>query len=33
MKWQDLAGPEKLKLFSKINIPQLYPDLPNIQKM
>ena len=33
VKWRDLVGPEKLKLFSKINLPQMYPDLPNIQKI
>lgn len=33
MKWRDLVGPEKLKLFSKINLPELYPDLPNVEKI
>ena len=29
LKWRDLTGPEKYKLFSKINIPELFPNLPN----
>ena len=33
VKWRDLVGPEKLKLFSKLNLPQMYPDLPNAQKI
>ena len=30
LKWRDLMGPEKLVVFSKINLPILFPDLPNI---
>ena len=29
IKWRDLTGLEKYKLFSKINIPELFPNLPN----
>ena len=32
VKWRDLVCPKKLKLFSKISLPQMYPDLPNAQK-
>jgi len=28
-KWRDLTGPEKLRLFSKINISVLFPTIPN----
>lgn len=27
LKWRDLTGPEKLRLFSTIHIPQLFPSL------
>ena len=30
LRWRDLMGPEKLVVFSKINLPTLLPDLPNI---
>lgn len=33
MKWRDLVGPEKLKLFSKIDVPELFPDLPEGDKV
>ena len=33
LKWRDLTGPEKLKLFKNINIIQLFPDLPNNDKI
>ena len=36
LKWCDLTGPEKLKLFNKINISQLFPNIPhttNVQKI
>lgn len=36
IKWRDLTGPEKLKLFDKINIPDLFPTVPqatNVQKL
>lgn len=29
MQWRDLSGPEKVRLFSKIDIPKLFPALPN----
>jgi hypothetical protein len=29
LKWRGLTGPEKYKLFLKINIPELFPNLPN----
>lgn len=36
LKWRDLTGPEKLKLFASINIPELFPNLKNadiVQKL
>ena len=30
LKWRDLTGPEKHKLFAKINLPDLFPNLPNV---
>ena len=30
LKWRDLTGPEKYRLFSKINLPELFPNLPNV---
>ena len=30
IKWRDLMGPEKLVVFTKINLPNLLPDLPNV---
>ena len=29
LKWRDLTGPEKYKLFLKVNLPDLFPNLPN----
>ena len=29
LQWRDLTGPEKLKLFTLINIPELFPNVPN----
>ena len=29
LKWRDLTGPEKLKLFKLIKIPELFPNLKN----
>ncbi len=29
LKWRTLTGPEKLIVFSKINIPELFPELEN----
>ena len=28
LKWRDLTGPEKLKIFNPINVPDLFPNLP-----
>lgn len=36
LKWRDLCGPEKLKLFNKIDIPTSFPGIPNatlVQKL
>ena len=33
LKWRDLTGPEKMKLFQSIKIPELFPKLPNKQKV
>ena len=30
LKWCDLTGLEKYKLFAKINLPDLFPNLPNV---
>ena len=27
--WRDLTGPEKLKVFTSINIPELFPNVPS----
>ena len=32
-KWRDLVGPEKIKLFKKIVIPELFPDFPQGNKV
>ena len=29
--WRDLTGPEKRVFFSKISLPELFPELPNVQ--
>ena len=29
LKWRDLTGPEKLRLFARIHIPELFPRLPH----
>lgn len=29
LQWRDLTGPEKIRLFKNINIPSLFPALPN----
>ena len=29
LKWRDLTGPEQIRLFENINIPFLFPNLPN----
>ena len=31
LKWHDLTGPEKLKLFKAIDISSLFPDLANAE--
>ena len=33
LKWRDLTGPEKLKLFASIKIPELFPNLKNADKV
>ena len=33
LKWQDLTGPEKYKVFSTIQIPQTFPSLPQADKV
>ena len=33
LKWRDLTGPEKLKLFKSIKIPELFPSLQEVQKI
>ena len=33
MKWRDLTGPEKKRLFEHIDIPALFPSLENSQKI
>lgn len=30
LKWRDLTGPEKYKLFKKIELPNLFPNLPRV---
>ena len=29
VQWRDLTGPEKHRLFSTIDIPELFPEIPN----
>ena len=33
LKYQDLTGPEKVRLFKNINIPSLFPTLSNKEKL
>ena len=33
LKWRDLTGPEKLRLFKNINMIQLFPNLSNNDKI
>ena len=33
LKWRDLTGPEKLRLFRAIKIPELFPALPSGEKV
>ena len=33
LKWRDLVGPEKLKLFKQIDIMKLFPRIPNAQSV
>ena len=33
IKWRDLTGPEKIRLFKNINIPSLFPDLRTKHKL
>jgi len=30
LKWRDLTGPEKYRLFSKVDLPSLFPQVPKI---
>ena len=30
MQWRDLMGPEKRVFFSKVALPELFPELPNV---
>ena len=29
LKWRDLTGPEKIKVLNTINVPDLFPNIPN----
>lgn len=31
LKWRDLTGPEKYRLFSKVDWPSIFPQLPNVE--
>ena len=31
LKWRDLTGPEKYKLFQKVDLTNLFPNLPNVE--
>ena len=33
LKWRDLTGPEKVRLFGAINMPELFPALPSEEKV
>ena len=33
LKWRDLTGPEKYRVFNKINIPEVFPSLPEANKI
>ena len=33
LKWCDLTGPEKHRLFKNIDLPQRFPSIPNIEKI
>ena len=33
LKWQDLTGPEKLRVFTAIKIVELFPKLKNVDKI
>ena len=33
LKWRDLTGPEKHRLFKGIDLPQRFPSIPNIEKI
>ena len=30
LKWRDLTGPEKIRVFNNINLISLFPDLPKV---
>ncbi len=33
LQWRDLTGPEKIKLFKHTDDPEIFPNIPNIQKI
>lgn len=33
LQWRDLTGPEKIKLFKHIDLPEFFPNLPNVHKI
>lgn len=33
LKWRDLTGPEKLRLFKSVNLIRIFPNLPNIDNV
>ena len=30
LKWRDLSGPEKIRLFNNVDLPKYFPDIPNV---
>ena len=33
LKWRDLTGPEKTRLFTNVDLPRTFPQLPNVDKI
>ena len=33
LKWQTLTGPEKLKLFQKLNVIETFQEVPNCERV
>ena len=33
LQWRDLSGPEKVRLFHHVDLPDLFPSLPNVQNI